>query len=231
MANQEPEFLWNDSSNPIARLQNFLEKGVKKPVFLQLNRNKKTLVSVQKERHMVHLSLHRTLLEAPLSVWEDLLRFIKGKKEATHLKNYLHNIAPPVTHVPQESLQTQGAVWNLDELYKEVETTHFSNPLSLSITWFGLVEKKKRSIQLGLFDYSSRLIKIHRLLDQTSVPKFIVLYVIFHEMLHAVVPVKIQENGRRAIHSAAFKAKERLYPDYDKANQWIKTHQKLFLGR
>jgi hypothetical protein len=45
-------------------------------------------------------------------------------------------------------------------------------------------------------------------------------YVLYHEMLHAVVPDEFDPNGRRLVHTERFKARERLFPAYRRARRW-----------
>ena len=44
----------------------------------------------------------------------------------------------------------------------------------------------------------------------------------YHEMLHLKHPVKVK-NGRRCVHSAAFQAEERLFPELERAKAYLKT--------
>ncbi len=70
------------------------------------------------------------------------------------------------------------------------------------------------------------LIRIHPVLDNLWVPRFFVRYIIFHELLHHLIPTRIQ--GRRRIcHGPEFRAHERAYPDYQRAQLW----QQAFLPR
>ncbi|MEM7306063.1 MAG: hypothetical protein AAF682_05300 [Planctomycetota bacterium] len=77
----------------------------------------------------------------------------------------------------------------------------------------------RRSLHLGTFDAVQNLVRIHAVLDQEEVPTFFVRFVLFHELLHAALPSQ-RANGRTVHHGAAFRARERAYPDYQRAKAW-----------
>ena len=86
----------------------------------------------------------------------------------------------------------------------------------MTITWG---RKSRRT--LGHYDRAKRTIVISSLLDGPDVPDYIIEYVVFHEMLHHEFPTYYR-HGRRVIHSRSFKEKERTYPHYDRAQEWLK---------
>jgi predicted metal-dependent hydrolase len=77
----------------------------------------------------------------------------------------------------------------------------------------------RRSIKLGSYCARDRLIRVHPRLDDPSVPRFFVEYVVYHEMLHHVLPPDVR-GGRRQLHDARFKRMERAFPRYDDAIAW-----------
>ena len=52
--------------------------------------------------------------------------------------------------------------------------------------------------------------------------------VVFHEMLHQVVPAT-ERRGRRIIHGPEFRRRERAYPDHAAAKRWEEEHLALLL--
>jgi predicted metal-dependent hydrolase len=59
------------------------------------------------------------------------------------------------------------------------------------------------------------------------VPRYVVEYVLFHEMLHIHHPTK-HVNGRRYNHTPAFRRDERKFSHYKEAEEWIeKSVRKL----
>ena len=64
------------------------------------------------------------------------------------------------------------------------------------------------------------MIRIHPLLDAPFVPTWFLEYVVYHEMLHAVVPEEIDEHGRRRVHTREFYRRERKFHCYYRARRW-----------
>ena len=77
----------------------------------------------------------------------------------------------------------------------------------------------RRSIRLGTYTHDLELVRIHPALDRESVPRFFVEFVVFHELLHHVVPAR-RSGGRIDYHPPEFRARERTHPDYARAIRW-----------
>jgi len=73
------------------------------------------------------------------------------------------------------------------------------------------------------------MIRIHPLLDAPFVPTWFLEYVIYHEMLHAVVPEEIDEFGRRKVHTREFYKRERQFHCYSRARRWEDENLDRFL--
>jgi hypothetical protein len=52
-----------------------------------------------------------------------------------------------------------------------------------------------------------------------TIPRYYVAFVVYHEMLHAVLGISIQGN-RRSVHSREFRKREKLFKDCEKAMAW-----------
>ncbi len=125
---------------------------------------------------------------------------------------------------PTRTLKHLGEHYNLNEIYQSVNAHYFENKLDLSITWFGSKKSvPKRRLTLGTYNQHSQLIKIHRLLDQAHVPHHVLSYVVYHEMLHHVLPPIKERWQKRKIHHAAFKAREREFQEYALIKEFQKT--------
>ena len=83
--------------------------------------------------------------------------------------------------------------------------------------------------RLGHHDAAHETIVISKSLDDRKVPRFVVEYVVFHEMLHIIHPAKIQ-NGRRYHHSPAFRRDEKKFAFYEESEKWIENNSR-FLKR
>ena len=94
------------------------------------------------------------------------------------------------------------STYNLEELYQEVVDEQFGGNYDGigSITW----TKKAYSTYYGKFYFNGNHIKINKVLDSPDVPKEVVKYVIYHEMLHRDYPK----------HNKEFRQLEHKYPNY-----------------
>jgi len=218
------------------RLQRHLEENSGKKVFLKINDNSSTMLSVRWDSRCTRVSLHRMFLQAPRNIMEALACYIRNGKQAISLPiktfieeniryfDYSHLIDP-------EKLSQQGAHYNLQKIYRQVNEEYFRGKLSLNITWFGEPNQRKRTrVIFGLYHDPLKLIKIHRLLDNRSVPEYVISYVIYHEMLHYVCPA-YREGKRQRIHTPEFKELETKFRHYELAQKWIQENQNVFFKR
>ena len=81
----------------------------------------------------------------------------------------------------------------------------------------------RRAIKLGTYSATERLIRIHPVLDKPWVPRYFVCFVIYHEMLHHVMPTTVV-GGRRVLHPPLFQARERFFRDFERAMAWERAH-------
>jgi hypothetical protein len=115
---------------------------------------------------------------------------------------------------------TAGHVYDLNEMFDELNEIYFTPPIRKpTLTW-----SARRTYRiLGHHDAVHDHITISRSLDSADVPRYVVEYVLFHEMLHIVHPTK-HINGRRYNHTAAFRRDERKFRHYDAAERWIESN-------
>jgi hypothetical protein len=62
------------------------------------------------------------------------------------------------------------------------------------------------------------------MLDHPEVPEYCVAFILYHEMLHHVLPPLKGKRGRRQIHHRAFTTKEKEFRDYALAQEFLDTH-------
>ena len=128
--------------------------------------------------------------------------------------------------IDRSKLCYQGSYYNLQTIYNRLNKEYFNNQLNLLISWFGKSNQRGRSrLTFGLYHDPLKLIKIHRMLDNPTIPEYLIEYVVFHEMLHNVCPSYRDERGFHRIHSKEFKKKEKEYRYFQLATTWIKEHK------
>ena len=115
---------------------------------------------------------------------------------------------------------SKGTTYDLDEIFDEVNEKYFAGAIPKPVlTW----SARKTFRILGHHDATHDHVAISRSLDSTNVPRYVVEYVVFHEMLHIAHPTK-HLNGRRYNHTAAFKRDERKFAFYAEAEEWIERN-------
>jgi len=115
---------------------------------------------------------------------------------------------------------TKGEIYDLDVIFDKVNEQYFRFRVPKpQLTW----SARKTYRILGHHDAQLNHIAISRSLDSRDVPRFVVEYVVFHEMLHIMHPTQ-HINGRRYNHTPAFKADEQKFLHYHAAERWIENN-------
>jgi predicted metal-dependent hydrolase len=110
-----------------------------------------------------------------------------------------------------------GTVYDLNETFDRLNGAYFAGQLEKPVlSW----SAKKTYRILGHHDSTHKTIIVSRSLDSTDVPRFVVDYVVFHEMLHIHHPT-VHHNGRRYNHTAAFRRDEQRFTNFHEAERWI----------
>lgn len=152
----------------------------------------------------------------------------KLKKTSNRSKKRFNNrllrlFAPaPLPKKRKIILRPIGKVYNLREIYDEINGQYFNSKLNLHITWFGSGVVPKSSILFGSYTFGLELVKVNRVLDTEEVPLSFVRYIVYHEMLHHVFPPKRGRRGRRDIHHGEFKDRERQFNEFEEAKDFLK---------
>ncbi|MDH5491652.1 MAG: hypothetical protein OEY14_06845 [Myxococcales bacterium] len=122
---------------------------------------------------------------------------------------------------------TRGMHHDLLPLLREVAHRYFDGRDDVRITWGRRSRRsrrgRQRSVQLGVYVAAERLIRIHPVLDQAWIPRFYVSSIVFHEMLHHVLPAK-RVGGRYRYHTPEFRRLERAFEDHERAQDWERRH-------
>ncbi len=111
-----------------------------------------------------------------------------------------------------------GGSYDLDAIFDALNVEYFDG--SLAKPRLGWSMRRSRRL-LGHYDHAHDTIVLSRLLDSAAVPRYVVEYVLYHEMLHLKHPVEYRE-GRRCVHGPEFKREERRFPRFEEANLYLK---------
>ncbi len=113
-----------------------------------------------------------------------------------------------------------GETYDLEAIFDQLNRDYFRGSIPRQVlTW----SARKTYHILGHHDATHETIAISRSLDSAAVPKYVVEYVLFHEMLHIYHPT-IHHNGRRYNHTPAFRRDEEKFAYFHQAEKWIEDN-------
>ena len=112
----------------------------------------------------------------------------------------------------------QGRVYDLELIFEELNQRFFYSLLGRpQLTW----SRDRARNSLGHYDPAHNAIVVSRVFDNAGVPRYVVEYILYHEMLHLKHPVKLR-GSRRCVHSAEFQAEEKLFPHLEQAKKFLR---------
>jgi len=113
----------------------------------------------------------------------------------------------------------QGRQYNLGEIFEELNARFFGGLLAQPLLGWSRHPSRSR---LGHFDPSHNAVIISRIFDSPAVPKLVLEYVIFHEMLHLRHPVD-HSGARRRVHTREFREAEKAFPRLKEAKDLLRA--------
>ena len=121
----------------------------------------------------------------------------------------------------------QGKIYDLEKIFADVNRIYFKDSIAKpTLTW----SAKKTFRILGHHDATHETIVVSQSLDDRSVPKYVVEFVVFHEMLHIFHPTE-HRNGRRYNHTPQFRRSEKKFQYYEQAEKWIAQNVRILKRR
>jgi len=209
---------------------------------IELTDNRRTILSVRSgrlgHRAPLELRIHHSFTQAPTEVLEAVAAFVESKRGSDRAREALVVIREhfsahrPATAKPRRQvLRPEGTALDLREVFADLNERYFEGRVAAAITWgkanagvsSSCRRKRTSTLQLGSYSYEDRLIRLHRVLDDPGVPRYVVEAVVYHEMLHADMPPEVR-NGRRLFHTPEFRRRERIYRNLGRAERWIGEH-------
>lgn len=199
------------------------------PVILSITDNRHSIITHRVKRGTLEARIHHMFLDAPPVVVDALVRYVtEGDREASAvLGNFIDENGFQVARRKRSApLVSKGRHHDLLTIQAKLNERYFGGTMNVLITWGkGPTSKSKqrRTIKLGSYSAIDRLIRIHPALDRKWVPRYFVAYVVYHEMLHHVIPGS-RGLGRVNMHPPEFKEREREFRYFQRALDWEKRH-------
>ena len=201
---------------------------------VRFGRARRQVIVVQERGKVVSVRMNAIFAEAPLDVAESVAKWMRNgrrsRRACRRLDEWIAEVEPRLQPAREVRLRQEGEHHDLDPIMNtllsgEFGSSRFEDPAP-RITWGRRSSSRpRRSLQLGSYDPETAIIRIHPVLDQPAVPYFFVRYVVFHELLHAVLGDEpAGPGGRRPHHGPRFQRAEQAYEDYDRALRWQDDH-------
>lgn len=196
----------------------------KQTVILSITDNRHSMIHATRRTGVLRVRLHHMFLDAPGSVVEALVRFVlyRDREASNHVGRFIDgNMFRIRTLSPKRPLRSLGETHDLQEIFDELNALYFDGEVDAQICWGNDTPSRKgrTTIKLGSYTAHAQLVRVHPRLDRAFVPRWFVGFVVYHEMLHHVMPAT-RVNGRRMLHPAEFRSRERAYRHYDRSVAW-----------
>lgn len=204
-------------------LERRLELAMQGPVQLAVTDNLRRMVSHTRVRGTRRVRVHMMFLGAPEPVVQALIEYVvRGDRRASVvLGEYIdansHRIraSRPVSG----PIRTRGHTHDLAEVFASVNAQYFGGAIEdVLVTWGRRTRPRSRTrgtIKLGSYSAAERLIRVHPALDREWVPRYFLAYIVFHELLHHVIPP-----APGVLHPPALLRREREFRYYERALAW-----------
>lgn len=230
-----------------------------RPVVLSITDNRHSIISHSLRSGVLHARIHHMFLDAPAPVIHALVRYVARDDRAASqiIGQYIEANASRLARRRPRAipLVAKGKHHDLLTLFKELNARYFNGGCHALITWGRRTSRKnraaRRSIKLGSYSSLERIIRIHPVLDRVWVPRYFVAYVVYHEMLHHMIPsargnvrqassniasarANVRRTSaltptrgpfpRRVLHPPEFLEREREFRHFERALEWERRH-------
>jgi hypothetical protein len=113
------------------------------------------------------------------------------------------------------ALRPVGEHFDLTEMFDDLNAQFFGRELRRPHLGWSTRNWRR---QFGSFDPGPNQILLNKRMDRPEVPRYVVEYVLFHEMLHVKHPTR-RSGCSLLSHSPEFRAEEKLFPQFDRARK------------
>jgi hypothetical protein len=213
-------------------LERKLRAAFSGPVVLSITDNRHSIITHRVKRGTLHARIHHMFLDAPQDIVDALVRYVTqtrgDRDDSALLGDFIDDngfrLARRKRNAP---LVSKGKHHDLLALHQKLNDRYFGGSVgSVLITWGKRPTTKateRRTIKLGSYSAVDRLVRVHPALDRKWVPRYFVEYIVYHEMLHHVIPGS-RGLGRVNMHPPEFKEREREFRHFQRALEWEKRH-------
>jgi predicted metal-dependent hydrolase len=222
------------SAAQIDSMHRLLASHLGEPLDLVGTNNRRTLLSWRRGINgLLQLRIHRQFSRAEEPTLHAVAEYILTGD--SHSAGEITNFARELGLIGRPSGRPRfgaplGLAHDLRSYLDEQNREHFDGQFKGRIGWSRRNRQRhRRTIRLGSWSPRNRLIRIHPALDDKHVPDYVLRFVVFHEMLHAIVGANAQ-GTRTVYHTRDFRRREQEHPDHDRAEKWIADNLEALLS-
>ncbi len=116
------------------------------------------------------------------------------------------------------SFVPQGAVRDLDTVFRYVNSFYFQGGLQYpTLAW----STESPGTRLGFYFAPLNLLAANRVLDSERVPRYVLEFVVYHELLHHINAAG-RSPKKRVHHTKSFREQEMAFSHYEDAERWLR---------
>jgi len=147
--------------------------------------------------------------KAPASLVESYLAYARSGRTRSRMHHMRRRRVRPAANDPR------GEHFDLEKLFDQLNGNYFEGRLQRPrIGWSGKIWRR----QFGCYDPGPNQILLNRRMDRAGMPRCVVEYVLFHEMLHVKHPTR-RSGCSLVSHSREFREEEKRFPEFERARR------------
>ena len=212
------------TAEDLERLHRTLAEELGEPIDLVGTGNRRSILSCQRsDSGILQVRVQRQFALGGEAVAISLARWIRDQDPAARrlLHDYAATFQAQMPPPRPRFAHPAGTHHDLREHLEEQNRLWFDGSFRGRIGWSRMNRGQvRRRIRLGSWSEHHQLIRVHPVLDSAEVPRYVIAFIVFHEMLHANLGAE-KKGNRRSVHGAQFRDLEASHPDHDRAEEWI----------
>ncbi len=115
------------------------------------------------------------------------------------------------------AMKKKNDLFDLNEIFERVNETYFDGKIAKPrLTWSARVSKST----MGKYNYATDTLTLNRLLNRAGTPRYVLEFLMYHELLHKALGYQIV-NQRRRVHTPRFRKLEKNFHQYREANDYL----------
>ena len=187
----------------------------------------------QLQERSVDVKLHEGFIGAPEKMLRALLHAALGHEDDVYQQRCkTYAASEPFADVTTEiamttaelSTATQGQYYDLAEVFERVNAAYFDGQLDRPrLAWNKTLTERK----MGHYNTHTDTLMLSITLDAIPAPRYVIDYVMYHELLHKQLGVSVV-NGRRHVHTPEFRAAEQAFARYEEAEAYLAQMRRKF---